>query len=365
MNSTFKNSSWIYSQSLDVIFSFGGIVISLLLFIVCKKYEYLFGIIFWCWVLFFDAPHLFITYLRTYFKKEFYFEKKVFLISVLLLVCPLLFFIEPIKGVTFGRFTLLENFLFFAQLWGFWHIVSQHYGFFSLYARKDGVELTAIPYTKLIFYLPYFLFYLFFLFFHPYNAKLIGSETLLIIWGFKFILLTVLLVMFVLVCKHKFKIYLTRAPKAFFYYSIYLGYYGLVFIVLSTYEPLYKLANTPTQFFMFTSLMITLPHNLQYLFIVAVYLIKGNGGVKRYTVVLNSKVMFGVLLFSSLIWMLGYMSNEFVRLNDSGNRADFLSYATFAYGLWWGFKLQHYYLDQKIWRFRNDEHLKKIMQVPT
>lgn len=361
---TLKNSVWIHNRSLDTFFSFGGIVISFLVCIICKKHEYLFGILFWGWVLLFDAPHLFITYTRTYFKKEFYQDKTVFLFSVLFLLCPLVFFMEPMKSVLLGKFTLLENFLFWAQLWGFWHIVSQHYGFFSLYARKEGANLGKMPFTKSIFYFPFSIFYLFFLFFHPFNAKLIGFDFLITCWQYRFLILAFILLVYLIFFHKKLKIYLQKSPKAFYYYLIFLMYYGLVFIFLSEYEPFYKLSKTPTQFFMLTSLMITLPHNLQYLYIVAIYLINGGSSEKRYSALLIPKILLGTLLFSTMVFFLGYISGEFVLIKIFGNSVGFVNYATLAYGFWWGFKLQHYYLDQKIWRFKNNDHLKKIMQVP-
>lgn len=362
---TLKNSVWIYNRNLDTLFSFGGILISFLFCIICKKYEYLFGIIFWIWVLCFDAPHLFITYTRTYFKKEFYQDKTVFLFSIFFLICPLVFFMEPIKSIPIGKFSLLENFLFWSQLWGFWHIVSQHYGFFALYARKEGANLGKVPITKFIFYFPFSLFYLFFIFFHPFNAKLIGFDVLLTCWQYRFFILALILLVYLLYFQKKLKIYLQKAPKSFYYYLIFLMYYGLVFIFLSEYEPFYKLSKSPTQFFMLTSLMITLPHNLQYLYIVAIYLINGGNQERRLSNVLNPRVILGTLFFSVMICFFGLLSGEFVAMNKNfDDSLGFINYATLAYGLWWGFKLQHYYLDQKIWRFKNNDHLKKAMQVP-
>ena len=137
-------------------------------------------------------------------------------------------------------------------------------------------------------------------------------------------------------------------------------YYGFVFILLTEYEPFYKLAKTPTQFFMLTSLMITLPHNLQYLYIVCVYLINGSGNEKKMSLAFNFKILLGLFIFSLMICILGYYSGEFV---DVFHVLSNMTYASLAYGIWWGFKIQHYYLDQKIWRFKNNDQLKKVMQV--
>ena len=267
----------------------------------------------------------------------------------------------PFRTTHIGKFTLIENFLFWAQLWGFWHIVSQHYGFFALYSRKEGANFKEISYTKFIFYFPFTLFYLFFLFFHPFNLKLIGLDSLLIIWEYKLLVLFCLMLTYLLCFKSKLKMYQNKSPKAFLYFLIFLMYYGFVFILLTEYEPFYKLAKTPTQFFMLTSLMITLPHNLQYLYIVCVYLINGSGNEKKISLAFNFKILLGLFIFSLMICIMGYYSGEFV---DSFHILGNMAYASLAYGIWWGFKIQHYYLDQKIWRFKNNVQLKKVMQVP-
>src|SRR5881397_4079826 len=86
------------------------------------------------WAILIDAPHVFGTFSRTYFDA---FEWKT---RKRLLLASLLFFIVGPAMVLLGAgFT----FFFIADLWAYYHLVKQHYGFMVLYKKKNN-DLAAV-----------------------------------------------------------------------------------------------------------------------------------------------------------------------------------------------------------------------------
>lgn len=88
------------------------------------------------WILFLDGPHLWATITRTYFDKEEWRTRRPVLIGALALALVPLLVIG--WGLGTGQRLPWELFVVFAQVWAYWHVVRQHYGFLVLYQRKAG-----------------------------------------------------------------------------------------------------------------------------------------------------------------------------------------------------------------------------------
>src|SRR5262245_4202001 len=102
------------------------------------------------WGLILDAPHVWATLARTLFdpdewkvrKREICLSFVWFFVGPLAIVLPYLFgsmtaplgLVLPAAALSFGA---LAYFVFF-RLWAYYHVVRQHWGFFSLYKRKAG-----------------------------------------------------------------------------------------------------------------------------------------------------------------------------------------------------------------------------------
>jgi hypothetical protein len=92
--------------------------------------------LYFVWILFLDGPHLWATISRTYFDREEWRTRRPVLLGALawaLLPLSVLGW-----GLATGQRLPWALFLVFAQLWAYWHVVRQHYGFLGLYQRKAG-----------------------------------------------------------------------------------------------------------------------------------------------------------------------------------------------------------------------------------
>ncbi|MEA2745883.1 MAG: hypothetical protein QOI41_26, partial [Myxococcales bacterium] len=92
--------------------------------------------LYWFWILFLDGPHLWATISRTYFDREERQKRRALLRGAF--AWALLPLATIAWGFASGQRLPFFLFLVFAQLWAYWHVVRQHYGFLSLYQRKGG-----------------------------------------------------------------------------------------------------------------------------------------------------------------------------------------------------------------------------------
>ena len=90
----------------------------------------------WVWILFLDGPHLWATVSRTYLDPlERDGRRAVLLGSLTWGLLPLG---VMVYGATTGSHVPWLIFLAFGQVWAYWHVVRQHYGFLVMYQRKGG-----------------------------------------------------------------------------------------------------------------------------------------------------------------------------------------------------------------------------------
>ena len=98
-------------------------------------------IIYLSWAMLFDATHAFATYSRTYFDKAYYQENKGLLNKTLLVFLIGPAFILGIYSLNFSvdqasmAFTIFNR---FALCFAYYHLIRQHWGFVSLYRKKNG-----------------------------------------------------------------------------------------------------------------------------------------------------------------------------------------------------------------------------------
>jgi hypothetical protein len=366
-----RRGPWIRSRNFDVVFVFGGLLGSLVLGAVTLANPALIPALFWLWILTGDGPHMFATYVRTYLDEGAWRTMKP-----LLLRSTLAFAIGPACLILDAMLHSDQAFLAFngiAGLYGFHHVTRQHYGFVALYrARGRGSEPQVLqagspPVSSLevhldrwALYLGCVIPYVYFVFSHPRSRALIGladvplglapSVLLLVLW---------------LGAMGGFCIGTLRAGNGA---SLKLAYgiatslfHGVLYGYVGHFEPVYARADNPNQEFLLLVMMTSVFHNVQY---VALVYALGNAEIARSGVTpwlrengirfIGVFVVFmacyvataaGTGVFPVLQWLTGRNLGPF-RLNDV------------MLSVWWGMSLHHYYLDQHIWRIRNNAPLR-------
>ena len=88
----------------------------------------------WFWIVSVDGPHVFGTLSRTFLdREEWKSRRNCSWISLLwFLPGPVMLF----AGVMLKTPLPFSLFFIFAQLWAYWHVVRQHYGFMTLYQKE-------------------------------------------------------------------------------------------------------------------------------------------------------------------------------------------------------------------------------------
>lgn len=134
--------NWIVDQKADLLWFIGGSLTAYAMLFLHAGLHVNMVMVWFLWVMFLDSPHFFGTYLRTYFDREEFQARKKLLIGSLgwLLVGP------AAVGLSYLLYRFdIENynrpfflFLLFFNLWAYWHVVRQHFGILSLYKKKNN-----------------------------------------------------------------------------------------------------------------------------------------------------------------------------------------------------------------------------------
>lgn len=367
------NNLWIMSKHQDLFWIFGGALASLLVLATLLLYPISLLWVYWIWIIIFDNTHLWSTYSRTYFDKNFLKENKP------LIWGSLIFFFIPILFAFYYAWNpnkqFLDTFLFLAQTWAIYHVVRQHYGYLSLYDRKNTTSHINHLINK------YFLFiliggsYLHFLFFHPFNRKVAGfspieenSITLKLAVLLKIILMAALFF-------YAIRSFIKRKEisfQAIFFNLACILLYGSIFLYFAYLEPFFTSATSPLQFFMGVGIMISIFHDLQYHGLVwyhnknkyANQTEKSAGNPFGLATILNRNFFsycFFALVFSIFYGVFLWFTGEYPWLDGKVYQSGFIP---IAFGVWWGFLFHHYYLDQKIWHIKKSLDLQKSFSVP-
>lgn len=134
--------NWIINRRMDLAWFIGGALAAYALFYVHAGLGWDMVGIWFLWVVLLDSPHFFSTISRTFFDKKELKERKRMLLG-----STVWYFVGPLSvGLAwllyeggFERYQMpWQVFLIFFGLWAYWHIVRQHYGFLRLYQKKNG-----------------------------------------------------------------------------------------------------------------------------------------------------------------------------------------------------------------------------------
>jgi hypothetical protein len=359
---------WLVSRAFDLTWFFGGGVLSL---IVLALY---FGgapivALWWIWLLVFDGPHIGAAFTRTYFDAEEWRRRPALLVTSLLT-----FAIGPAflaLTVATGSQDPFLLFLAFATFYGYYHVVRQHYGFVALYNTINR-DWSARTLDKVTLYVGCWVPYAYFLLTHPRARELMrlqAAQLSVVEWLAAYTLVAVWLAAigrFVVQQVRR----RSRNPKTAYLLGTVL-LYGLIYFAIARLEPVYGASQGPDQDFLLLSIVIVIFHNVQYVGLVwfhnqnryadrtghglaglvnrapVVFL----GALGLFSIGVYFTVACSTGVFPSCQWFTGSTALGPVTVNQIG------------LCLWWGLAMNHYYLDQKIWRIRGDDELKRNLRL--
>jgi hypothetical protein len=363
---------WIVSRRYDLAWFFGGALASLAVLALHFAAHVPIVVLFWTWILAFDGPHIGAAFTRTYVdREEWRSRRRVLLVSLLSFAVGPLFLALNLATGSPDPFLL---FLGAATFYGYYHVVRQHYGFLALYkARNRDGDRVDFRIDRAFLYVGCWAPYFYFLLTHPKARVLLHlspngpTGTLeraavvlcLGVWGAA--LLAFLVRLFARPRER-----LRQPQTAYLLITVLL--YSVVYFFVARFEPVYAQSNGPDQDFLLLSVVVVIFHNVQYLGLVWFHNRNRYGapadadfGAARP---LNRSIgtfLLACLIFSGVVYLGFAASTGVFPVFHFGLNTRWGSITLNQLGLclWWGLAINHYYLDQKIWRIRGDGRLKK------
>ena len=412
-----SNSNWIFNKKEDLKWIFAPCLLSLFIiifFIFFTKYldfskSIITILIFIIWAFFFDSTHLFGTYIRTYFDKEYFFANKKKLLSSLIvfIIGPFLLFI-----FIFFPDNYLKSFFFIfnriAFFLGYCHLIKQNWGFICIYRKKNGEKsLKTKQLDKIIFFtscfIPIFLNSSIYIRpFTDYESFYPSRE----LWNIQFLIFTALTIISIILhtvfFRKKMSLFKNLATifvlisitiKFIQYYSIESFINSLTtlcfFILICSF--IYYLFFIPRQnskksfsnhpklvlaitvifihFFILISNIplaiviaaLTIFHNVQY------HKVINNYGKHRYTEKNKNKYGSASRLFTNITFLIiifllfftFFYTPRFASIYFNINTVHYILISI----LFWGIPFHHYYLDSIIWKISKDKEVSKSFKI--
>ena len=363
---------WIVSRRFDLAFFFGGAAFSLLFLILYFAFGAPIVALWWIWLLAFDGPHIGAAFTRTYLDRQEWARR-----PGLLLVSLATFLIGPLF-LLFGIVTRSEDpfllFLGLATFYGYYHVVRQHYGFVALYnaANRTAGRSTA-SLDRWTLYLGSWLPYVYFLLANPKARALLRLPIAGPRSPIETVILAIVVAVWLLALGWFVAVNARRRslghPKvAYMLLTVIL--YGVIYFVISHAEPVYAASTGPDQDFLLLSILIVVFHNVQYLGLVWFHNRNRYGastGHGAAQVVNRSPVWYlgACALFSLVVYLTFACSTGVFPLCApfGESRLGPIRWNQIGLCLWWGLAINHYFLDQKIWRIRGDAELQRNLRL--
>jgi hypothetical protein len=366
------SARWLVSRGFDLTWFFGGAVLSLLVLAL-----YFLGApivaLWWVWLIAFDGPHIGAAFTRTYLDADQWRSRPGLLLTSLatFAIGPLFLAASVVSGSP-DPFLL---FLAVATFYGYYHVVRQHYGFVALYntVNRDWNPRSAAL-DRSTLYIGCWAPYAYFLLTHPKTRELMRlppdtrtaiesacAYALLIVW-------TIAIARFILEHLRNDGIRLRNPKTPYLAGTVLL--YGMIYFAIARFEPVYAASQGPDQDFLLLSIVIVIFHNVQYVGLVWFHnrnRYAGSEGHGLAGFVNRAPVMFlgACALFSVGVYLTFACSTGVFPACQWFDDRSFgrVTWNQIGLCLWWGLAMNHYYLDQKIWRVRGDETLKKSLRL--
>jgi hypothetical protein len=265
-------------------------------------------------------------------------------------------------------------FLVFAQLWAYWHVVRQHYGFLTLYQKKNAEPSgKANPVDYWAFYAVMLAPFVSFLLRHPDARSQLGlSRDLTSPEQWLVLLLNAITLAAILAYILKEVSWRNGRP-----WNLPKNIFLLACVPLHLLIFMHPYISTHVNIILF-AVFVTYYHNIQYHGIVWFYNRNRYGKDptgERYG--FASKVSRNFLAYytAGLVFTILYRYTNwyFMGLAVPGGAGpnhisqmalgSMFKVSDLAFGFWWGFAFNHYYLDQKIWKVSRDPRLTKDLRI--
>ncbi len=352
--SLFK-AGWIISANDDLVYFIGSVASGYGLLLLNRVWGVPLLFLVFVWAIVFDGPHVWATFSRTYLDAE---ERKQR--ARLLYGCAFWFVLGPALVLStqwFHRDIFAKSFFFFANIWAYYHLVKQHYGFMVLYKKKNGDLASydnALDRIFLVFLLGYPFVWMIVTYppAHEYLPVSLGG-------AFESVMLRVLFaamlgVIFLWVVRQVQRL-LRREQVNLPKYLLLAAYIPLHWIVISSVvrANMTPLALVP---------LLTLPHNIQYHRLVWFHnsnKYQQPEAERHYGwAVFANKTFLRYAIFGLLFNFLYQLPRAYV-----GSTNNYMTVQSIAAAFFWGYAFTHYYLDAKIWRVRRDPVLNQSLQL--
>jgi hypothetical protein len=365
-----SSSRWIVSRPFDLAWFFGGALLSLVAALLVLGGGASIVAVWWIWLLAFDGPHIAAAFTRTYLDGAEWRARPGVLVRGLLV-----FLVGPaflVAGLLTGSARPFSLFLGLAAFYGYYHIVRQHYGFLALYQAVNGDRARLDRrLDAFVLYAGLWAPYAYFMLSHPRARRLleIPGEGPLAAAADQFVGAAVVvwtLAIIALVGRALARAPALNRPKLA-YLAVTLPVYAVIYFLLSHAEPVYAASAGPDQDFLMLSILVTVFHNVQYLGLVWFHnrnRYAEGAGVAGWVNRSPARFLGACALFSLVVytlfacWTDVFPGCRLVTLGLGPITASQLGLC-----LWWGLALQHYYLDQRIWRISGDTELKRNLRL--
>ena len=346
-------SPWLISKNDDLIYMIGSSAVSYLFMALIFFFKVKPSTIFWIYVLFFDGPHIFGTFSRTYADpEEWQKRRKLFLLS-------LLWFLP---GPVLVRLGLGDYFDIFAYMWAYYHLVKQHYGFSILYKKKNN-DLAKIDnyLDKALIWTGFSLPYVNFIFGpnYPTGYKRVGD--MLPGWTPKLAAAAFYATLTAYLGRQGYKLATHQnidAPKQMLLAS------SITMHMVTFKLPFSKLGGGLSSLAPIVAIL-TVSHNIQYNRLIWFHnqnkYVKG--AQKGQTFGLASTLSKNGKRFALIAFLFGASYRIPLGTFGQGKGGVSPKMAQYITAFGWGFAFVHYYLDSKIWRVRHDQRLGSALKV--
>ncbi len=365
---------WLVSRRFDLTWFFGGAACSLIVLLLYFVVGAPIVALWWLWLLAFDGPHIGAALTRTYLDADEWRRRPALLVTSLLTfaVGPLFLAVTVLTGSE-DPFLL---FLAIATMYGYYHVVRQHYGFVALYNTVNhDWEAWSAALDRRTLYVGCWAPYAYFLLTHPKARELmrlpLGRPTAIeAIVGYAIIAIWILSLgrfMGEHVRRDGFRL---RNPKTPYLMATVL-LYGVIYFAIARFEPVYRASQGPDQDFLLLSIVIVIFHNVQYIGLVWFHnrnRYAGQDGHGLAGVVNRAPAIFlaACAAFSLAVYFTFACSTGVFpscQWFTAATRLGPVTWNQIGLCLWWGLAMNHYYLDQKIWRIRDDAELKRSLRL--
>lgn len=346
-------SPWLISQKDDAIYMLGSSAVSYLFMALLFFGKVSPKRIWWIYMLFFDAPHVFGTFSRTYADpEEWQRRRKLFLLSLLWFV----------PGPVAVRLGLGMYFDIFSYMWAYYHLVKQHYGFSVLYKKKNN-DLAKIDnyLDKALIWTGFTLPYVQYMFSSHYPANFDRVDKYLPAWTPKLAQLAFGASLLAYLGRQGYKLangIPVNTPKQILLANS-IGMHMVAFRL-----PWSKLGGGPFNLGALQA-VLTVYHNIQYNRLIWFHnqnkYVKG--AAKNQEFGLATQISKNLPRYVALAFLGGAAYRYPLSSIAQGKWGVSKETARYVSSATWGFAFIHYYLDSKIWRVRHDARLNKALET--